>query len=210
MKNTLSAISSFEQIAHPGLILFNKEQVNHNRFRDQLEINHKKNVSLLTAYAEAEMITGGLPDLREVCYELVKTFTVSNYPFNALQFTPVLRNARLTRIDVERVLENENTKHVLVENHIMKMVLIHWRPGEFGAIHGHPAGGCIFKVLKGRVQEKRYSSDSQQKLLSINNYRDGSLAYIDDSIAYHAVENPFPKSAITLHVYTPGTYSAKQ
>ena len=71
-------------------------------------------------------------------------------------------------------------------------------------IHGHPAGGCVFKVLQGTIEEKRYTSTINPELIAISKYQKGNMAYIDDQMAYHAVGNPFSTSAISLHVYTPG------
>ncbi|HYQ58073.1 MAG TPA: hypothetical protein VEP89_12090, partial [Draconibacterium sp.] len=50
-----------------------------------------------------------------------------------------------------------------------------------------------------------YSTDEKQRILCSNGYRAGSIAYIDDRMGYHAVGNPFGSSAVSLHVYTPGT-----
>ena len=71
-------------------------------------------------------------------------------------------------------------------------------------MHGHAQGGCVFKVLKGSVQEKRYTPDAEQKLLATSRFEEQAMAYIDDEMAYHAVGNPFDEPAISLHVYTPG------
>jgi cysteine dioxygenase len=83
-------------------------------------------------------------------------------------------------------------------------LLIHWRPGDETPIHGHAEGGCVFKVLKGRVTESRYTSDARKKFLSKGTYNKGTIAYIDDRMAHHSVGNPFTESAVSIHAYTPG------
>ena len=160
--------------------------------------------NLLTEDALSEIKQGNIPDLRQVCRELADTFIQAG-PHNALQFIPVFQ--KLTSIDpvaAMKFMQNEKTNHVLVKNTWMKLVLIHWKPGKVSSIHGHPKGGCVFKVLQGKLEEKRYSSDQAQSLLATSVFQKGSMAYIDDQMAYHAVANPFEESAISIHVYTPG------
>ena len=188
----------------PWLLFLNPEQISRERFKDRLDVEQERSVQLLKDDAERGMLNGTIPNLRMVCYDLLKTFTVRNYPFNALQFVSELRNARISEDELRRFLQNKTTNHVLVENSLIKIVLIHWKPGMVSSIHGHPDGGCVFKVLKGRVKEKRYTPDSKQKLLSTSSIEEGSLAYIHNALAHHAVGNPFSKSSVTLHAYTPG------
>ena len=111
MRNFITNVSILKQELQPGAILLNRKQISRSRFRDKLEKRHERNVELLTAYAEAEMNNRRLPDLRSVCYDLVKTFSGSNYPFNALQFVPVLRNIRLSKIGINQILKNQSTSH---------------------------------------------------------------------------------------------------
>ena len=160
---------------------------------------------LLTEDARAEMERGAIPDLEQVCRDLFDTLLQHRAPYSALQFLPVLKKISSIRWEeAERFMRNPKTNHVLVRNDLIKVVLIHWTPGKVTDIHGHPQGGCMFKVLKGRLEERRYSPDKLQWLLSVSTLETGSLAYIDDEMAYHAVRNPFESSAISLHVYTPG------
>jgi len=159
---------------------------------------------LLTSKALYQMTAGEVPDLWTVCLELYSTFLANNAPFTAMQFISVLKS--MTSIDAlekERFLKNPKTNHVLIQNAWLKVVLIHWKPGKYSNIHGHPAGGCVFKVLHGKIEEKRYTTDANPELIEVSRYEKGSMAYIDDQMAYHAVGNPFNTSAISLHVYTP-------
>ena len=98
--------------------------------------------------------------------------------------------------------ENPETNHVLVSNEWIKIVLIHWKPGKYSEIHGHPEGGGVYKVLKGVLEEQRYSAN--HKLLARCEYRKGAIGYIDDTLAYHAVGNVSDESAFSLHAYTRG------
>ncbi len=167
--------------------------------------NETFGTQLLTAQAAAAMAAGRIPNLEQVCLSLFQTFLTQRRPYTALQFIPILKKLEtIDQAEAERFPENPGGSHILVQNTLLKVVLIHWAPGKFTGIHGHPKGGCVFKVLKGSLEEKRYSPDTSQRLLALSTLRQGSMAYIDDDMAYHAVGNPFDTSAISLHVYTPG------
>ncbi len=161
--------------------------------------------NLLTSDAIDEMMRGTIPNLKSVCYDLYKTFYTTYCPYNALQFMPVLQKMRSLKSDaIKQFKINSTCKHVLVQNDLLKVVLIHWRPGDESNIHGHAKGGCVFKVLHGSLNEKRYSIDNKKNALAESTFKKDGMAYIDDSLAYHSVGNPFKESAISLHVYTPG------
>ncbi|MDH4089225.1 MAG: cysteine dioxygenase family protein [Cyclobacteriaceae bacterium] len=160
---------------------------------------------LLTANAKYQMALGQIPDLWQVCFDLYSTFNNADAPFNALQFIPVLRKLNsISEAEMELFLRNPETNHILIHNELIKVVLIHWHPGKTSGIHGHPKGGCVFKVLYGSIEEMRYTSGPSPQLLSVSKCEKGAMGYIDDQMAYHAVGNPFETSAVSLHVYTPG------
>jgi hypothetical protein len=161
--------------------------------------------NLLTDEATAEIASGGIPDLGQVCLDLYRTFLKPGASYSAVQFIPILKELRnIDPSEVRRFIKNPVTRHVLVNNALLKVVLIHWKPGIFTSVHGHARGGCVFKVLKGSLEEKRYSTDESQRLMAVSTLQSGSMAYIDDNMAYHAVGNPAGTSAISLHIYTPG------
>ncbi|MCB9283567.1 MAG: cysteine dioxygenase family protein [Lewinellaceae bacterium] len=160
---------------------------------------------LLTEEALTEMALGSIPDLEHVCRDLFDTFGFESPPYSALQFIPVLKNLEsIPKAEAERFFNNPKTGHILVKNALLKVVLIHWKPGQFIDVHGHPKGGCVFKILQGSLEEKRYNSDDSRQLLGISTLHSGSMAYIDDTMAHHSVGNPFDVPAISLHAYTPG------
>lgn len=163
---------------------------------------------LLTSHAMYQMMAGLIPDLWKACIDLIGTFIQRSSPYSALQFVNVLRDMhKISLEEIDRFKANPETNHVLIQNDLMKVVLIHWEPGKQSNIHGHPSGGCVFKVLHGALEEKRYTADENARFLSVSKCDAGSIAYIDDNMAYHAVGNPFKKSAISIHAYTPGKKS---
>ena len=160
---------------------------------------------LLTNKTLYHMAAGQIPDLWKVCMELYSTFLTNQAPFSAMQFVPILQQIKnLDTKQLNAFLNNDETNHVLIQNEWLKAVLIHWKPGKQSKIHGHPEGGCVFKVLHGKLVEDRYDSMENPKLIGSSTLEQGGMAYIDDMMAYHAVGNPFESSAVSLHVYTPG------
>lgn len=160
---------------------------------------------LLTDKAAAEVTRGGIPDMTQVCLDLYGTFLKTGGAHSAAQFIPILKELQaFDSSELKLFVQNPETRHVLVQNALLKVVLIHWKPGTFSDVHGHPRGGCVFKVLNGSLEEKRYTTDESQQLISVSTLHRNGMAYIDDNMAYHAVGNPYDTSAISLHVYTPG------
>ena len=172
-------------------------------------VSVEEHENLINPNALYQMASGKLPDLWEICYRLYHSFFEKNALYNALQFIPILKeNLSIDPLQLERFMENPETNHVLIQNDLLKVVLIHWKPGKYSNVHGHPAGGCVFRVLHGKIEEKRFTPDSNSDLLAVSTYERGGMGYIDDQMAYHAVGNPFSTSAISLHVYTPGVKKA--
>lgn len=161
--------------------------------------------SLITPSAAWEIRKGDIPDLRAVCMQLYRMYSRAGASQSALESIPVLQDVICPGpAMLERFRRNPKTSHVLVQNNLLKIVLIHWPPGKISSIHGHPKGGCMFKVLQGSLEELRYTPTPNPKLLSTSTVHSDGMAYIDDNMAYHAVGNPFNNSAYSLHIYTFG------
>lgn len=196
-------------LTQPGFnsIFLNKTQISYARFRpgkEALQSSNQNRPSFLAPELWEDIRNGNFPDLEKVCNNLINTFRANYFPFKATQFLEVLNQVQLTPKEVKLILNHPSKRHVLVENELIKIVLIHWTTNACAPVHGHPEGGCAFKVLSGSLVEKRYSPDNKLTLLANCKYRKGATAYLDDSMAFHSVENPFQKPAISLHVYTPG------
>ncbi|MCK5468956.1 MAG: cysteine dioxygenase family protein [Cyclobacteriaceae bacterium] len=149
-----------------------------------------------------QMATGRIPDLRELCLELADTFINNSAPYSAMLFVPVLKRLQmLDREQIKRLMKNPQTRHVLVSTNRFELVLNLWKPGKASEIHGHPGGGCVFKLLQGKLEELRFTPDHSSKLMGTSSLRSGDMAYIDNSIAYHQVGNPYGSPAISIHAY---------
>ena len=146
-----------------------------------------------------------LLDLKQLGIDLYRSLLGHGTPGSALQFVSVFR--QLSNLNIAQrnsVIHRIGESQVLIENEHMKAVLIHWAPGSRSRIHGHPDGGCVFKVLYGKLEEQRYTSKEPSSLVSENTLHAGGMGYIHDQIGYHAVGNPFRESAISLHAYATG------
>ena len=179
----------------------NAEKDLHSRESGALTDNSRKE-GLLKPGIVFQMATGQIPDLMDVCFEMADILNRTDKLFSALQFVPVMQ--RLHSLEAEqakRFIKNPESRHVLISNDLFDLVLIHWKPGKASDIHGHSDGGCLFKLLQGKLEELRYTPEQSPKLLATTSLRSGSMAYIDDSLAYHQVGNPYGTSAISLHVY---------
>jgi hypothetical protein len=184
---------------------------NNTRYEGLLDENQDTQYPFFTEKAFMDMALGKIPDF-ESLYEILSGIKVSkDVPLSAIQFLPALRQFTITdRTEIENFIKNPETNHVLVQNDQIKIVLIRWQPGDESKIHGHADGGCVFKVLHGKIVEKRFSSGRTQRLLAEGTYQKDNIAYIDDIIGLHSVGNPYSSPAITLHMYTPGNYKLKK
>ena len=162
-------------------------------------------ISLLTEKAFTEIATGRIPNFQRLCRNLSKTIDPSQESFSALQFLDALvQHSFNDPADIQRVLEHTDSSHVLVQNDFLKVILIRWQPGQASKLHGHAAGGCVFKVLHGTVEESRYAASAPETLLARNTYFAGNMAYIDDRMGLHVVRNVGEEPAVTMHLYTQG------
>jgi hypothetical protein len=94
---------------------------------------------------------------------------------------------------------------VPTKSELFDCYLIIW-PLETGMsrIHNHAQNGCLQKVLKGSLREKRYSKENGiYTLLNDRILPKGSVGYIDDAYGLHSLGNAFEQPAISLHIYSP-------
>ncbi len=153
-------------------------------------------------YSEAVQ-AGVIPGMDQIMFELQKVCMSSPGSTNALEFIQTMQSVSWSRPEmIPRFQMHTNRRIVIMDDARIKVVLILWNPGEESSIHGHPQGGCLFKVLSGQVEEKRYNPQDNGVLQSINAYYEGAVAYLDNRMSYHAVSNPTNQAAITLHAYT--------
>jgi len=180
-------------------------------FKDLLEEDKKAQYPFFTEKAFMDMSLGRIPDFESLYHSLSEIIVPEGAPISAIQFLPALRLFEINdNSEIKNFINNPETNHVIVQNDLIKIVLIRWEPGDECNIHGHAERGCVFKVLEGKIVEKRFSTDNDQKQLAQGTYEKDNIAYIDDLMGLHCVGNPFSEPAITLHMYTPGNYKPKK
>lgn len=97
----------------------------------------------------------------------------------------------------------------LFQNEHFRLVLIYWEGYARSKKHGHPEGGCLLKVLSGRLTEARFDPFEPQRMVGEFHFSRGEVSYIHDALAYHIVENPVAEPAVSLHIYSPGIYTSR-
>jgi len=113
---------------------------------------------------------------------------------------------------------NQYTRTLLLDGGSFNVMLLCWAPGCASPVHGHSCAetmipsNCFLMVLEGSLVETIYTNDA---ILSDGKSVDaragkhtalhaGAVAYINDNIGLHKVENQSKARAVSLHVYAPG------
>ncbi|CAF3257220.1 unnamed protein product [Rotaria sp. Silwood2] len=89
------------------------------------------------------------------------------------------------------------------------LMILCWAESQGSSIHDHTNSHCFLKCLQGTLIETRYAwpiieNEESMNILSRTQLTEGQVAYINDSIGLHRVENPsHTEGTITLHLYIP-------
>ncbi|CAN7980751.1 unnamed protein product, partial [Ixodes pacificus] len=91
------------------------------------------------------------------------------------------------------------------------LMILCWSENQGSSIHDHANAHCFMKVLAGQLKEVRFDwpketegPDSPLKMGEENLLPLNSVAYINDSLGLHRVENPsHSEQAVSLHLYCP-------
>lgn len=86
----------------------------------------------------------------------------------------------------------------VIRDELLEMAVITWMRGQESGVHGHP-GDCIYKVLRGSLQEDLYTRKAIKRL----DKNVGDCGYISNSVGYHNVKSVGETYAVSLHVYSP-------
>ncbi|XP_047448428.1 cysteine dioxygenase type 1 [Mugil cephalus] len=89
------------------------------------------------------------------------------------------------------------------------LMILCWGEGHGSSIHDHTDSHCFMKLLKGQLKEtlfdwpdRKSHGDMVQKSQRI--LQENRVAYINDSIGLHRVENvSHTECAVSLHLYSP-------
>ncbi|KAM9857837.1 cysteine dioxygenase type 1 [Aulostomus maculatus] len=89
------------------------------------------------------------------------------------------------------------------------LLILCWGEGQGSSIHDHADAHCFMKMLQGQLKETQFdwpdkNSPGDMRQRSERFLIENSVAYINDSIGLHRVENDsHTEPAISLHLYSP-------
>ena len=118
-----------------------------------------------------------------------------NKNFNTCVFRPALQNwnywslygSKINSTDVTPYFEHcgytEFEKLQIYKNESYTMYLMRWASGSRYPEHLHPNERCLLKVIKGNLEETRYSKKETTK----TDLSAGKVAYIDDTLGSHSM-----------------------
>lgn len=109
---------------------------------------------------------------------------------------------------------NKYTRNLVdAGNGKFNLMILCWAESQGSSIHNHTNSHCFMKCIQGRLIETRYAwpedvpNENQEHPMHVicqTELKDGDVAYINDSIGLHRVENPsHTDTAVTLHLYVP-------
>ena len=84
-----------------------------------------------------------------------------------------------------------------------EVVVVGWLPGQSSSLHDHGSSTCVFRVLSGEAQERRYLSQRERQPYTQLSYKAQDVARVEPGEA-HEVRNPSETAPlVTLHIYSP-------
>ena len=85
------------------------------------------------------------------------------------------------------------------------LLILVWNPMKGSAIHDHAGAHCIMKILKGSLEETRYTWPDQRNpspptATHAHVFRENEVSYMSDQLGLHTISNPDPSNvAVSLH-----------
>ncbi|GAB6032019.1 Cysteine dioxygenase [Chamberlinius hualienensis] len=91
------------------------------------------------------------------------------------------------------------------------LMILCWNESQGSCIHDHSDSHCFMKVIQGELAEVQFAwpssseeSETELRQLETNMLHLNNVAYINDSIGLHRVENrSHSEKAVSLHLYCP-------
>lgn len=85
------------------------------------------------------------------------------------------------------------------------LMVLCWSGDVKSSIHDHADAHCVMRALSGELTEVRYDWPDGQtmRLKGEKTLIAGDVAYINNEIGLHRVENRSPDVAVSLHLYSP-------
>ncbi|XP_034727667.1 cysteine dioxygenase type 1 isoform X1 [Etheostoma cragini] len=109
-----------------------------------------------------------------------------------------------------RTWKNRYTRNLVDEgNGKFNLMILCWGEGHGSSIHDHTDSHCFMKLLQGQLKETLFEwpdNKSQGEMVQKSQriLQENKVAYINDSIGLHRVENgSHTECAASLHLYSP-------
>lgn len=134
-------------------------------------------------------------------YSLAKQITHCNYLKQAI---PLLGKYNGNDWEKYIIKGNNYTKNKFFINKKIEISIITWPPGFESDYHNHAIGGCLFKCMRGSIEENNYNMWTRN---NINTLHEGDIRYIDDTFGIHKIKNVNNDYSISLHVYSPPNHN---
>eukprot|EP01097_Dermamoeba_algensis_P009853 TRINITY_DN7086_c0_g1_i1.p1 TRINITY_DN7086_c0_g1~~TRINITY_DN7086_c0_g1_i1.p1 ORF type:complete len:713 (-),score=146.63 TRINITY_DN7086_c0_g1_i1:124-1977(-) len=102
--------------------------------------------------------------------------------------------------------QSRYTRNLVGYDDKFTLLLLCWDKGRGSPIHDHAGSSCWVKMLEGELTETRYNLDADGNVTvkSKTKMTSEDIAYIDDTLGLHKMENEDPNNvAISLHIYSP-------
>ncbi|ELU07302.1 hypothetical protein CAPTEDRAFT_108042 [Capitella teleta] len=165
-----------------------------------------------------EKTVPAIPNLDVLIEELHKAFATDkvNVDFVKALLAAYKSNPRdwkkFAKFDTHRY-----TRNLINEgNGKFNLMALCWGEGHGSSIHDHADAHCFVKILQGTLRETMYewpsnsSSESGMTKTEVNDYSKNGVAYINDSMGLHRMENPSNcDSCVSMHLYSPAFKSCK-
>ena len=91
---------------------------------------------------------------------------------------------------------------LLLSNEFLDCFVLCWEPYQESPIHDHPEKGCIFKILKGQIQEDTYKDE---KFIKCNLLSKNNISGINNKQGKHRMKC-LHQQCISIHFYAPSGY----
>nr|XP_057926413.1 cysteine dioxygenase type 1 [Doryrhamphus excisus] len=148
-----------------------------------------------------------LKELIQILHEIFE----SNH-INVEEVKEVMESYKSNRQEWEKFAKFDKLRYTrnLVDegNGKFNLIILCWGEGHGSSIHDHSNSHCFMKMLQGELKETLFDwpkeeagqmTETSHKILEEN-----KVAYINDSIGLHRVENvSHTEGSVSLHLYSP-------
>ncbi|XP_054629351.1 cysteine dioxygenase type 1 [Dunckerocampus dactyliophorus] len=156
------------------------------------------------------MDRGKPQSLEELTRRLHEIFESND--INVEEVKEVMESYKSTRQDWEKFAKFDKLRYTrnLVDegNGKFNLIILCWGEGHGSSIHDHSNSHCFMKMLQGELKETLFDwpkeEGGQMTERSHSILEENKVAYINDSIGLHRVENvSHTEGSVSLHLYSP-------